>query len=50
MAAALTVRKVRLDRRIRAPRERVFDAWTKPELLKAWMSTAIAMSRPDGSD
>jgi uncharacterized protein YndB with AHSA1/START domain len=32
-------RRVRLVRRIRAPRERLFDAWTKPELLKVWMST-----------
>jgi uncharacterized protein YndB with AHSA1/START domain len=27
---------LRLERRILAPRERVFDAWTRPELLKHW--------------
>lgn len=27
---------LRLTRRFRAPRERVFDAWTDPELLRRW--------------
>jgi uncharacterized protein YndB with AHSA1/START domain len=27
---------VQVRRTIRAPRQRVFDAWTKPEELKAW--------------
>ena len=40
-APTATVRSVRLVRRVRAPRDRVFDAWTKPELLKAWMSTTV---------
>ncbi len=27
---------IQIRRTIRAPRQRVFDAWTKPEELKAW--------------
>jgi len=27
---------LRLNRRFNAPRERVFDAWTNPEVLKDW--------------
>jgi uncharacterized protein YndB with AHSA1/START domain len=30
------VAELRLTRRFAAPRERVFDAWTSPELLRRW--------------
>src|SRR5436190_169793 len=29
--------KLEIKRLIKAPRERVFDAWTRPEQLKQWM-------------
>jgi uncharacterized protein YndB with AHSA1/START domain len=30
-----------LKRRFRAPRERVFDAWVKPDLMTEWFCSAI---------
>ena len=33
---APTDRQIRLTREFEAPRARVFDAWTKPELLRRW--------------
>ena len=48
---------LRLERRYEAPRERVFDAWTNPEVLKQWWAafptwetpTAEVDLRPGGS-
>ena len=52
-AAAPTILELR--RTIRAPRQRVFDAWTKPEELKRWhapgpltVDNAEADLRPGG--
>jgi uncharacterized protein YndB with AHSA1/START domain len=39
--------KLRLERTIRAPRERVFEAWTKPEHLRRW-SAPEGLSIGDG--
>src|SRR5690349_24150578 len=36
---------VRVERRIPAPRERVFDAWTDPAVLRDWWS-AMPTMRP----
>ena len=30
-------REIAMTRTLDAPRELVFDAWTKPELLKRWL-------------
>jgi uncharacterized protein YndB with AHSA1/START domain len=35
---------LRLERRFDAPRERVFDAWTNPEVLREWWSAMPTMS------
>lgn len=35
-AQATKTFEMRLERTVRAPRERVFEAWTKPEHLKKW--------------
>jgi uncharacterized protein YndB with AHSA1/START domain len=35
---------LRLQRRFDAPRERVFDAWTDPDVLREWWSAMPAMS------
>jgi uncharacterized protein YndB with AHSA1/START domain len=40
--------ELRLERRIRAPRQRVWDAWTKPELVRRW-SAPEGMSVPAGT-
>ena len=47
MPNTITPSVVEVRRTIRAPRQRVFDAWTKPEELKRWhapgpMSVALA--------
>ncbi len=33
-----TDREVVVTRSFEAPRERVFDAWTRPELLRRWLT------------
>ncbi len=38
---------LRLQRRFDAPRERVFDAWTNPEVLREWWAAAPTMSPGD---
>ena len=43
MSLELTVttpseREIRIERKFAAPRPRVFDCWTRPELLKQWMT------------
>jgi uncharacterized protein YndB with AHSA1/START domain len=38
---------VRVQRRFDAPRERVFDAWTNPEVLRDWWSAMPTMSPGD---
>ena len=35
---------LRLQRRFEAPRERVFDAWTNPEVLREWWSAMPTMT------
>lgn len=35
---------LRLQRRFDAPRERVFDAWTNPEVLREWWSAMPTMT------
>jgi len=37
LEAASDSLKVHVSRVLRAPRERVFDAWTKPEQMRQWM-------------
>lgn len=44
-ADALTLR---IERTIRAPRERVYDAWTNPDEMKKW-SAPEGMTVPEGS-
>jgi len=39
-----TATSVRVQRRFAAPRERVFDAWTDPEVLREWWSAMPTMS------
>ena len=40
---------LRLSRRFGAPRERVFDAWTSPEVLNEWWSAMPSM-RPSQAE
>src|SRR5215204_6352351 len=48
---------LRVSRRFDAPRERVFDAWTNPDVLRSWWAagpdwktpTAEVDARPGGS-
>ena len=35
---------LRLQRRFDAPRERVFDAWTDPAVLREWWAAAPSMT------
>jgi len=35
---------VRVQRRFEAPRERVFDAWTNPDVLREWWAAMPTMS------
>jgi uncharacterized protein YndB with AHSA1/START domain len=35
---------LRLERRFDAPRDRVFDAWTNPDVLREWWSAMPSMS------
>ena len=35
---------LRLQRRFEAPRERVFDAWTDPDVLREWWAAAPSMT------
>lgn len=37
---------IRMSRRYQAPRERVFDAWVNPEVLKQWWAAAPTMDTP----
>jgi uncharacterized protein YndB with AHSA1/START domain len=37
---------LRLSRRFDAPRERVFDAWTNPEVLRRWWAAQPNMDTP----
>ena len=39
-----TEREIVMSRVFDAPRELVFEAWTKPELLKRWLGSATAGS------
>ena len=38
---------LRLTHRFAAPRERVFDAWTDPELLRRWWAAAGTWDTPE---
>jgi uncharacterized protein YndB with AHSA1/START domain len=38
---------LRVERRFDAPRERVFDAWTNPEVLREWWAAMPTMSPGD---
>jgi len=38
---------LRLQRRINAPRERVFDAWTNPDVLRTWWAAMPTMKPGD---
>jgi glutathione S-transferase len=38
---------LRLTRRFAAPRERVFEAWTDPDVLREWWAAAPTMSPGD---
>lgn len=42
-----TPMRLRLERTIRAPRERVWDAWTQPEQLQRW-SAPEGLEIPEG--
>jgi uncharacterized protein YndB with AHSA1/START domain len=37
---------LRLSRRFRAPRDRVFDAWTDPEVLRQWWAAGETWETP----
>jgi uncharacterized protein YndB with AHSA1/START domain len=37
---------LQLKRRFEAPRERVFDAWTNPDVLRKWWAAAPNMDTP----
>jgi uncharacterized protein YndB with AHSA1/START domain len=37
---------VRLERSFNAPRERVFDAWTEPEVLRRWWAAGADWDTP----
>jgi uncharacterized protein YndB with AHSA1/START domain len=39
-----TATSVRVQRRFAAPRERVFDAWTNPDVLRDWWAAMPTMS------
>ena len=39
-------REIRMTRNFDAPRDLVFDAWTKPELLKRWLLGPAGWSMP----
>ena len=38
---------LQLSHRFAAPRERVFDAWTNPEVLREWWAAAANMEPGD---
>ena len=38
--------ELRLTRRLAAPRERVFDAWTDPEVLRRWWASMPGWTTP----
>jgi uncharacterized protein YndB with AHSA1/START domain len=44
MSNADTATSVQVQRRFDAPRDRVFDAWTNPEVLRDWWSAMPTMS------
>ena len=46
MVAAKGDREITMTRRFGAPRAMVFEAWTKPELLKRWMTGPSGMTMP----
>ena len=46
MVAAKGDREITMTRRFGAPRAMVFEAWTKPELLKRWMTGPPGMTLP----
>ena len=46
VVAAKGDREITMTRRFGAPRAMVFEAWTKPELLKRWMTGPPGMTLP----
>ena len=55
MAARIdeATRTIRIERMFDAPRERVFDAWTQPELLMQWYAPrgcTIKLAKLPGSE
>lgn len=44
MPTETTTHSLTIRRTIRAPRQRVFDAWVRPELRKKWWSAKAGMS------
>lgn len=38
---------LRITRTLPFPRQRVFDAWTKPEQLKQWFAPSLEMTTPN---
>ena len=47
MPATENQAELRLTRRFNAPRERVFDAWTDPELLRRWWAAGPDWDTPE---
>jgi uncharacterized protein YndB with AHSA1/START domain len=46
MSEVGTVDALELSHRFKAPRERVFDAWTNPDVLRTWWAAGEAWSTP----